>query len=415
MSLFRPEVTASQRRRLYGGVTLHQPVAFSVFAGVIVATTVVAMIFLAVASFARKETVRGSILPEAGFSEIVSPRSGVASEVLTEVGRDVPKGAPLIAVATEVNGTFGELGELQKEQTRVRIAELDIQARTQAQKAGFEQSRLLQRADAADEEVVGLENSLKYQREQLALAERQHQRIGPLVSSGYVSAIEGDRRAQMVLAQRQAIEDLERSIATRRADARDFRAQAASITAQLTGELSQIRSSRSLLQQNVDELDAQGRLIIRAPISGTVTAINVNVGGPVASGVELMTLASIQSPLRAEIFIPTRAAGFVEEGQTVRLMVDAFPYQRFGTVEGTITKIHRSPVTLRSSVEGAAPPQAYRAYVHLKRTSLFAYKGYHSIKPGMDISADIETSRQTLLQMLIDPVLSLRNFRGQQS
>jgi hypothetical protein len=40
--------------------------------------------------------------------------------------------------------------------------------------------------------------------------------------------------------------------------------------------------------------------------------------------------------LQAEIYIPSRAIGFVKPGQEVRLLYDAFPYQRFGAYRGRV-------------------------------------------------------------------------------
>ena len=40
--------------------------------------------------------------------------------------------------------------------------------------------------------------------------------------------------------------------------------------------------------------------------------------------------------LEAELLAPSRAVGFIRPGQEVRLMLQAFPHQRFGTVKGEI-------------------------------------------------------------------------------
>ena len=72
------------------------------------------------------------------------------------------------------------------------------------------------------------------------------------------------------------------------------------------------------------------------------------------------------SPLQAELFIPARAIGFVEVGQDVRLLFDAFPYQRFGTYHGKIVKVSQT-VLLDSDVSGPVKLQepAYAATVAL--------------------------------------------------
>ena len=51
------------------------------------------------------------------------------------------------------------------------------------------------------------------------------------------------------------------------------------------------------------------------------------------------------SPLRADLLIPTRAAGFVRVGQEVRLLYDAFPYQDSGAYKGHIAELSNTVVT----------------------------------------------------------------------
>ena len=55
-----------------------------------------------------------------------------------------------------------------------------------------------------------------------------------------------------------------------------------------------------------------------------------------------MTLLPDGASLLAELFVPSRAIGFVEPGQRVRLMVDAFPYQRFGTLGGRVETVSQA-------------------------------------------------------------------------
>ena len=46
--------------------------------------------------------------------------------------------------------------------------------------------------------------------------------------------------------------------------------------------------------------------------------------------------------LEAELLAPSSAAGFIRPGQDTRLMLQAFPHQRFGTVKGAIKTISRT-------------------------------------------------------------------------
>ena len=57
-----------------------------------------------------------------------------------------------------------------------------------------------------------------------------------------------------------------------------------------------------------------------------------------------MTLTPRGGALRAELYVPSRAIGFVKSGQRVRLLYDAFPYQKFGPAWGEV----RRPLALNT-------------------------------------------------------------------
>jgi membrane fusion protein len=82
--------------------------------------------------------------------------------------------------------------------------------------------------------------------------------------------------------------------------------------------------------------------LITAPIGGRVTALQAAAGRVVEPGRPLMTIVPSGSALHAEIYAPTRAIGFVESGEEVRLLYDAFPYQRFGSFAGRVNRVSRT-------------------------------------------------------------------------
>jgi membrane fusion protein len=69
MTLFRPQVIDAQRRRVFGSVTLHQPARLIAFTAVAVLGMAIGTIYLTLGQFARKETLAGWVLREAGLLE----------------------------------------------------------------------------------------------------------------------------------------------------------------------------------------------------------------------------------------------------------------------------------------------------------------------------------------------------------
>jgi membrane fusion protein len=115
------------------------------------------------------------------------------------------------------------------------------------------------------------------------------------------------------------------------------------------------------------------------------------------------------STLKAELYVPTRAVGFVRAGQPVRVLYDAFPYQSFGTYGGRIETVSQTILTA-SDVSGpiSLSEPAYRVTARLDRPDVDAYGRRVPLQPGMLLKADIILEKRSLLKWLLDPLLSAR-------
>jgi membrane fusion protein len=115
--------------------------------------------------------------------------------------------------------------------------------------------------------------------------------------------------------------------------------------------------------------------------------------------------------LQAELWLPTRAAGFLETGNRVVLRYPAFPYQKFGRHSGRVVEISRSataPSELTSLLGRPVNEPFYRVLVQLDAQKVNAYGRAEALKPGMTVNADILLERRRLIEWLLEPIYSVR-------
>jgi membrane fusion protein len=141
-----------------------------------------------------------------------------------------------------------------------------------------------------------------------------------------------------------------------------------------------------------------------------VAALMAEPGQPVAAGAHLLTLLPEDSPLEAHLYAPSRAVGFIREGQEVRLRYPAFPYQKFGSQRARVVSVARS--ALSPSELGFAPPDGsrepvYRVKVALERQAVAAYGREQPLQAGMQVEADILLDRRRLIEWVFEPLASL--------
>ena len=113
--------------------------------------------------------------------------------------------------------------------------------------------------------------------------------------------------------------------------------------------------------------------------------------------------------LYAELYLPSRAIGFVNEGQKVMLRYDAFPYQRYGLYEGTVSSIASAvinPNEASNLIQSQEP--VYKVNVELKEQFVTAYNKKMPLQSGMSVNADIILGERSLAEWLLEPIYSLR-------
>jgi membrane fusion protein len=158
-------------------------------------------------------------------------------------------------------------------------------------------------------------------------------------------------------------------------------------------------------------VDAEQRYsqFIVAPIGGRVAALPVSTGQTIAANATIAVIIPKGGQLEAELLAPSRSIGFIKPGQEVQLSLQAFPFQRFGTVPGKIRTVSTTVLAPNEVViQGLSIQEpVYRIRITMSRDTIHAYGEAIPMQPGMLVSAEIVFDRRSLLQWLFDPIYAV--------
>ncbi|MET0980466.1 MAG: HlyD family type I secretion periplasmic adaptor subunit [Telluria sp.] len=134
-----------------------------------------------------------------------------------------------------------------------------------------------------------------------------------------------------------------------------------------------------------------------------------SVGTVVQPGTVLLTLVPNDETLRAEVWLTNDDIGFVRQGQTVRLKFAAFPFQKYGMLQGTVEHIGADSVESgqnagAQATPGATQPSTFKALVTLKSASLETDGTRFPLSAGMQANAEILLGTRTVLEYLLSPM-----------
>jgi membrane fusion protein len=409
--LFRQEVLDFQRyNRQWGRVVPLQPMSIRLMVWAIIAATTAIIVFLFIAQYARRETVAGYLTPSSGTAKVFALRQGTVSAVYVEQGQEVDQGQPLLTVATgEVDAAGKDVNAAILNTLEQQRQSLSRQVAAEVKRTASEQQRLSAQIQRLETERALIDLQMAAQRERIRGLEQLAANGAKLIAKGLVSDIDQKHREGAVLEQRQALISLDQKMAERKGSLTETRFNLDQLQFAQSEKIQALHNQLSAVEQRIAEVNGRQAYIVRAPIAGRISLLQVSVGQPADPQRLAMEIVPFASPLQADLFIPTRAIGFVEVGQKVRILYDAFPYQRFGTYQGQIVKVSQTVIMDPDKVAPVAVKEpAYKAIVALDRPDVDAQGRKIPLQPDMLLKADIILETRTLARWLLGPILSAR-------
>jgi HlyD family secretion protein len=165
----------------------------------------------------------------------------------------------------------------------------------------------------------------------------------------------------------------------------EVRAGYAVAQAQLLSAQHQVEMAKASLARADEDL---AKTTIVSPITGTISKLNSELGERVVgtammAGSDVMTIADLNR-MEARVDIGETDVILIKVGQNVRLEVDAFKNRKFN---GEVTQIANS--SRNSALAGGTSQEATKFEVRIR------VKDNESFRPGMSVTAEIETRSRT--------------------
>jgi membrane fusion protein len=412
--LFRPEVAEARRVRVEGEIVLTQPVRTRLLVLLLFGAIALLASWIALGQYARSETARGILVTEQASAKVVAIRPGQLTRLLVREGQRVEAGQRVALVRVEQANAAGgspaaeSLGAIEAQR---RLS--DQQVRLAGERAASERARLAAMLGGLAQQRSDIAGQIAIQREAVASAQAMFESIEGVVAEGFVSRTELERRRQAWLSARQQLSQLEQRLNGLSAEEGRAHAELARVAADSGSEVNAALSSAETLAQQSARLEGERAYVITAPISGRVAALQTAAGRTVDASMPLMEIVPEGSALQAQVYAPTRAIGFVRPGQEVRLLYDAFPYQRFGSFSGRITRVSRVVIDPRQLAAPLAIEEpVYRVEVTPDAQAVAAFGDRLPLQPGMTLTANIILERRSFVDWLLSPVRAVLRRNG---
>lgn len=411
------------------------------------------------AIFGRLDIVsvaEGKLVP-VSYLKIVQPAgAGIVREIAIKEGQHVKKDQLLIRMDANLSEADSKSiqNELQHKTLELRRIEAELSGKPLKREntdsvelfnriyAEYQSNRRAQEDDIAFEQVsqqkaysdLAATREIQHKLEQtLPSYQAQEAAYDKLVKDGFAGKLMGQEKRRDRIEKEQDLRAQEFNSKSLQASIAQSQRRLSQIQSDYRQKLEADRMAiyaelQRLEQEWVKQSHKNSLLELKAPQAGIVKDLATHTPGTVVSpGIILMTLVPNNEALQAEVWLKNEDAGFVHEGQMVKVKLMAYPFQKYGMVDGKVLQVS-ADATDRSNANnnqssqsdntqntsGSNPQLAYRTIVQLNQQNLEIEQEKLLLTPGMQVAAEIKLANQTVMQYLLSPVTKAFHEAGRE-
>lgn len=382
----------------------------------------------------------GKLVPQS-YLKIVQPaESGIVRQILVREGESVRAGQVLIRMDPLIVDTDAKSLTTEFLRKRMNLRRIDAELGVKAFKIEAGDPLHLAREVEAQyranrnalEAVLEEERSrLAKTRHDLSSAEQikaklievlphyrdQGKAFEKLAREGFAGSIMASDKQRERIEKEQELKTQEFLIESARASIQQSEKKLAQIDSEYRRQLYVERNENQAVADKLaleiaKQTHKQNLLELTAPQDSIVKDLATHTTGTVVQpGTVLVTLIPQEEPLRAEVWVLNDDIGFVRNGQAVKVKLAAFPFQKYGMIEGQVE--HVSADATDSNAPNGIPsndkqaktqPLLYKTLVTLKAMQLETDGERFMLGAGMQASAEILLGTRTVFEYLLSPV-----------
>ena len=378
-------------------------------------------------------TAQGKLVPKGDVKVVQSMDTGTVHGILVHDGQWVRQGDPLIELdATQAGADLDKARAtlLDAELTAARSQALltaqsvqrpphvamvagvdhahqaEAQRLADAQYAELQEKLASQQADLLhrQDELLSTQQTIDKLRRTAPLAAQVAQSYAALVKDNYVARQDYLQKEQDSINQTgELAAQRSHALALQAAITQQQRDMATTVAQFRREQLDQLNKAQQQVQQSRQDLakaqQRATRLVLRAPVSGTVQQLAVHtVGGVVSQAKPLMEIVP-DDTLEVEAKVSNKDIGFVRAGQTAAVKLETFSFTRYGVLHGAVRQVSNDAESTKKQT------LVFPVRIHLDTNRMWVDGHWVQLSPGMAVTVDIKTGQRSVADYFLSPLM----------
>lgn len=413
--LFRKEVFDTQKVNWTGSIILTRPVSFTFLTCCALAVGLVLVAFAVWGEYTKRSTVKGQLIPQSGLVQVYALQQGIISEKYVFEGKTVQAGEALYKISLTRYSENGDIAQALQQQIKLKEQTLHQEIARNQQVHQQEKKSTENQIQRLKNDIIQLEEQIKDQYQRINLTENNVKRYSNAHQENIVSQEELEYRKAEMFSQNEKLATLKREKQNLTKQLKEQEINLQRLNAQYQVQQAQFQRALVNNQQELIENQAQQSIIIKANTSGTVSTVNADIGQLVDNNKPLLSILPQDNVLIAQLYVPSRAIGFVKTGDNVLLRYQAYPYQKFGHAQAEIISVAKTALAGQnlptigtvSLTEQMNNEPLYIVRAKLEKQHIQAYGENMPLQVGMMLEGDILHETRKLYEWVLEPLYSI--------
>ncbi|KAF1369422.1 HlyD family secretion protein [Yokenella regensburgei] len=180
----------------------------------------------------------------------------------------------------------------------------------------------------------------------------------------------------------------------------------------------QVELQRYELQKELVETDVGGEIVVRALLDGRIDSMSVTIGQMVNPGDSLLQVI----PKNIEnyyliLWVPNDVVPYLKSGDRVNLRYEAFPAEKFGQFQATVTTVTRTPASTQEMLTYHGAPKNtldasvpwYKVIVKPEQQSIVYAGKSLPLENGMKAKSTLFLEKRKIYQWMLSPFYDMKH------
>lgn len=365
-------------------------------AGTVIIVSVFSLILVAIiwASFSKLDVVitsTGNIQPEGNLQIVQTYAGGIVSTINVQEGLHVEAGDTLLTLNTDSI-------DIDEEQLLNQKRMIEIQQQLYEKILEGEEISVIDYSDYNEQELSYIrtiaDSYVSYRNKLKSLEnEKGNAQINLKIAQLQLEQYKENYSDKQMQIQSATVEQYQLNVDKANIQIEDAKTQ---YSMQVNSYISELSEKKKDIDNNLKKYSLSKEYqTITAPVSGYVNSINVNtIGETVVSAQELVTIVPDNTPFEMVCYVKNMDISDIREGMEAEIKLDAYSYNKYGTVKGIVKYI--SPSSFVSDSLGN---------VYLVKIELNNNNSNIELISGLSGSVEIMTDKRTVLEYFMDPII----------